>query len=210
MKRIISLLIALLIGALASWNTPKAHVTPQNAGFEAITAEVEEQTAEEESPAEALVEGTVTEEEQDEPTAVLIEPEETEAFAPEPTAETEPTKLMVVDDTATPEEPTKSEPGEGREPSPITEPEQGPGEITDTAPTIEEESYEPTVAEEVTVIQEQTEVAEEPSTQATEPIYNPSLGKRPYEEPVDEHGIGVNADDLVGPDGLRCGEGIHF
>ena len=95
MKRIISLLIALLIGALASWNTQKAPVTPQNAGFEAITAEVEEQTAEEESPAEALVEETVTEEEQDEPTAVLIEPEETEAFAPEPPVETEPTKLMV-------------------------------------------------------------------------------------------------------------------
>ena len=42
MKRIISLLIVLLIGALASWITPKAPVTPQNAGFEAITAEVEE------------------------------------------------------------------------------------------------------------------------------------------------------------------------
>lgn len=210
MKRIISLLIALLIGALASWITPKAPVTPQNAGFEAIAAEVEEQTTEEESPAEALVEGTVTEEEQDEPTAVLIEPEETEAFATEPPAETEPTKLMVIDETAAPEEPTQSEPGEGREPFPITEPEQGPGEITDTAPTIEEEPYEPTVVEEVTVIQEQTEVTEEPSTQAAELIYNPSLGKRPYEEPVDEHGIGVNADDLVGPDGLRCGEGIHF
>ena len=84
MKRIISLLIALLIGALASWNTQKAPVTPQNAGFEAITAEVEEQTAEEESPAEALVEGTVTEEEQDEPTAVLIEPEETAPISPRP------------------------------------------------------------------------------------------------------------------------------
>ena len=97
MKRIISLLIALLIGALASWNTPKAPVTPQNAGFEAITAEDEEQTVEEESPAEALVEGTVTEEEQDEPTAVLIEPEETEAFAPEPPAETESTKSEAAD-----------------------------------------------------------------------------------------------------------------
>ena len=210
MKRIISLLIALLIGALASWNTPKAPVTPQNAGFEAITAEVGEQTAEEESPAEALVEETVTEEEQDEPTAVLIEPEETAASIPEPTAETELTEPTAVDEIATPEEPTKTESGEGRKPFPIIESEKVSGENTDTAPTIEEESYEPTVAEEVTVIQEQTEVAEEPSTQAAEPIYNPSLGKRPYEEPVDEHGIGVNADDLVGPDGLRCGEGIHF
>ena len=204
MKRIISLLIALLIGALASWNTTKASETPQNAGFEAITAEVEEQTAEEESPAEALVEGTVTEEEQDEPTAVLIEPEETAASIPEPT------KPKAVVEIASPEESTKTEHGEGREPFPITEPEQSPGEITDTAPTIKKESYEPTVAEEVTVIQEQSEVAEEPSIQAAEPIYNPSLGKRPYEEPVDEHGIGVNADDLVEPDGLRCGEGIHF
>ena len=210
MKKLISLLIALLIGALASWNAPKAHVTPQNAGFEAITAEVEEQTAEEESPTETLVEETVTEEEQDEPTAVLIEPEETEAFAPEPPAETESTKCTVRAEYSTTEEAVVNEHGEGRKPSPITKLEQNPGEITDTAPTFEEESYEPTVAEEVTVIQEQTEVAEEPSTQATEPIYNPSLGKRPYEEPVDEHGIGVNADDLVGPDGLRCGEGIHF
>ncbi len=210
MKKLISLLIALLIGALASWNTPKAPVMPQNAGFEAITAEVGELTAEEESLAETLVEGTETEEEQAEPAGVLIEPEETEAFAPEPPVETEPTKLMVVDDTAAPEEPTQNEPGEGREPFPITEPEQDPGEITDTAPTIEEESYEPTVVEEVTVIQEQTEVTEEPSTQAAEPIYNPSLGIRPYEEPVDEHGVAMNADDLVGPDGLRCGEGIHF
>ena len=152
----------------------------------------------------------MTEEEQDEPTAVLIEPEETEAFAPEPPAETESTKCTARAEYSTTEEAVVNEHGEGRKPSPITEPEQSPGEITDTAPTIEEESYEPTVAEEVTVIQEQTEVAEEPSTQATEPIYNPSLGKRPSEEPVDEHGIGVNADDLVGPDGLRCGEGIHF
>lgn len=152
----------------------------------------------------------MTEEEQDEPTAVLIEPEDTEAFAPEPPVETEATKLMVVDDTATPEEPTQSEPGEGREPFPITESEKVPGENTHTAPTIKKESYEPTVVKEVTVIQEQSEVDEEPSIQAAEPIYNPSLGKRPYEEPVDEHGIGVNADDLVGPDGLRCGEGIHF
>lgn len=210
MKKIISLLIALLIGALASWNTPKAPETPQNAGFEAITAEVEEQTAEEESPAEALVEETVTEEEQDETLAVLLEPEETAASIPEPPAETEPTKMMVIDETVAPEEPTQSEPGEGHEPFPIIEPEKVSGENTDTAPTIEEESYEPTVAEEVTVIQEQTEVAEEPSTQATEPIYNPSLGKRPYEEPADEHGGAMNADDLVGPDGLRCGEGIHF
>ena len=36
MKKLISLLIALLIGALASWNTTKAPETPQNAGFEAI------------------------------------------------------------------------------------------------------------------------------------------------------------------------------
>ena len=208
MKKLISLLTALLIGALASWNAPKAPVTPQNAGFEAITAEVEEQTAEEESPAEALVEGTVTEEEQDEPTAVLIEPEEIEAFATEPPAETESTKSEAADETT--EEAVMNEHGEGRKPSPITEPEQVPGENSDTAPTFEEESYEPTVAEEVTVIQEQTEVTEDLSTQAAEPIYNPSLGIRPYEEPVDEHGIGVNADDLVGPDGLRCGEGIHF
>lgn len=165
-------------------------------------------TAEEENPAETLVEETVTEEKQAEPTAVLIEPEETEAFTTEPPAETESTKSEAADETT--EEAVVNEHGEGREPFPITEPEQGPGEITDTAPTIEEESYEAIVAEEVTVIQEQTEVIEEPSTQAAEPIYNPSLGKRPYEEPVDEHGIGVNADDLVGPDGLRCGEGIHF
>lgn len=207
MKRIISLLIALLIGALASWIMPKAPITPQNAGFEAITAEVEEQNTEEESPTETLVEETETEEERDEPTAVLIEPEETEAFATEPPAETESTKSEAADETT--EEAVVNEPGEGRKPSPITEPEKVHEEITDTAPTIEE-SYELTVAEEVTVIQEQTEAAEEPSTQAAEPIYNPSLGKRPYEEPVDEHGIGVNADDLVGPDGLRCGEGIHF
>ena len=209
MKRIISLLITLLIGALASWITPKAPVTPQNAGFEAIAAEVEEQTAEEESPVETLVEGTVTEEKQDEPTAVLIEPEETATSISEPTAKPEPTKAEVVEETSVPEESTKIEPGEGREPSPTTEPEKVHEEITDTAPTIEE-SYEPTVAEEVTVIQEQTEVTKEPSTQAAEPIYNPSLGKRPYEEPVDEHGVAMNADDLVGPDGLRCGEGIHF
>lgn len=208
MKRIISLLIALLIGALASWNAPKAPVTPQNAGFEAIAAEVGEQNTEEESPTETLVEESVTEEKQAEPTAVLIEPEETEAFTTEPPAETESTKSEAADETT--EEAVVNEHGEGREPFPITEPEQGPGEITDTAPAIEEEPYEPTVVEEVTVIQEQTEVTEEPSTQAAEPIYNPSLGKRPYEEPVDEHGIGVNADDLVGPDGLRCGEGIHF
>ena len=150
------------------------------------------------------------EEEQAEPTAVLIEPEETATSIPEPTTETEPTKLMVIDETAAPEEPTQSEPGEGREPFPIIEPEKVSGENTDTAPTIEEEPYEPTVVEEVTVIQEQTKIAEESPTQAAEQIYNPSLGKRPYEEPVDEHGIGVNADDLVGPDGLRCGEGIHF
>lgn len=208
MKKIISLLIAFLIGALESWNTPKAPVTPQNAGFEAITAEVEEQITEEESPPEALVKETVTEEEQVEPTAVLIEPEETEAFATEPPAETESTKSEAADETT--EEAVVNEPGEGRKPSPITESEKVPGENTHTAPTIKKESYEPTVVKEVTVIQEQSEVDEEPSIQAAEPIYNPSLGIRPYEEPIDEHGISVNADDLVGPDGLRCGEGIHF
>ena len=210
MKRIISLLIALLIGALASWITSKAPVTPQNAGFEAIAAEVEEQTAEEESPAETLVEETETEEEQDEPTAVLIEPEETEAFATEPPAETESPKCTVRVEYSTTEEAVVNEPGEGCEPSPKTEPGQSSGENTDTAPTIEEEPYEPTVVKEVTVIQEQSEVTEDPPTQAAEPIYNPSLGIRPYEEPIDEHGGAMNADDLVGPDGLRCGEGIHF
>lgn len=54
MKRIISLLIALLIGALASWITPKAPVTPQNAGFEAITAEVEEQPPKKKAPQKRL------------------------------------------------------------------------------------------------------------------------------------------------------------
>ena len=54
MKRIISLLIALLIGALASWNTPKAPVTPQNAGFEAITAEVENRPPKKKAPQKRL------------------------------------------------------------------------------------------------------------------------------------------------------------
>ena len=54
MKKLISLLIALLIGALASWITPKAPVTPQNAGFEAITAEVEEQPPKKKSPQKRL------------------------------------------------------------------------------------------------------------------------------------------------------------